>query len=88
MADAASKKPGKGQDPFAAAYRAYLEAMKKAWEEVDVEEMVSKPATFNRIGYSSAGSVSTIGTFACVGTAGGCLGSAGTFGSIWLSPDE
>ncbi len=90
MADETGKKHGKGgdpEDPFSAAYRAYLEAVKKAWAEVDVDELMSKPATFNKIGYSSAGSVSTIGTFACVGTAGGCLGSVGTIGSIFLSPE-
>jgi hypothetical protein len=75
-------------DPFAEAYRAYLKAMQKAWAEVDVDELAATHNDARSLGYSSAGTLPTIGTIACVGTIGGCLGSAGTFGSIALKPEQ
>jgi hypothetical protein len=83
----AGKKSDSGaEDAFAAAYRAYLESVKQAWAEVDIDELVSarQGVTFER--YDCAGSVSTIGSLACAGTVGGTVGSLGTIGCIWLKP--
>lgn len=80
-----SKESGEG-DPFVEAYRAYLEAIKQAWADVDVDELVSSAKSVSYERYDCAGSVSTIGTALTAGTIGGTVGTAGTLGCIWLKP--
>ena len=75
-------------DPFAEAYRAYLKAVQQAWAEVDVDEMVAARNDVKHLGYSSAGSWSSIGTLGTGGSIGGTAGTIGTLGSIFLKPEE
>jgi len=75
------------EDPFVVAYRAYLEAVKQAWAEVDIDVLVrARKDAFER--YDCAGSVSTIGTIWCLACGGGTLGTAGTIGSIAVKPEK
>ena len=75
-------------DPFTAAYRAYLEAVKAAWAQVDVDELVSAQKSVSFENYDCAGSVSTVGTVWCIGSAGGTLGTAGTIGCVAVTKEE
>ncbi len=75
------------EDPFLAAYRAYLESVKQAWAEVDIDELVrARKDTFQR--YDCAGSVSTIGTVWCLACGGGTLGTLGTIGTVAVKPEK
>ncbi|HJT91825.1 MAG TPA: hypothetical protein VJ777_07750 [Mycobacterium sp.] len=83
---AGKKSDSEPEDAFAAAYRAYLESVKQAWAEVDIDELVSSRRGVGFDRYDCAGSVSTIGTAWTLGTIGGSVGTAGTIGCIWLKP--
>ena len=80
--------PQDQNDPFAAAYRAYLLALKKAWAEVDVDTLMES-GHGNRQYYDCAGSVDCIGSIATLGTVtGATLGTFGTFGCVTAKPPE
>lgn len=86
---------GSAAELFAEAYRAYLHAMKQAWAEVDVDELVQDAANDARQGgngcqgcgegFSCAGTVGTAATF---GSFTGCVGTLGTVGTFGCSVAE
>jgi hypothetical protein len=73
------------EEPFRAAYRAYLESMKQAWADVDIDEMVSAHHDL-KFAYQSAGSVSTVGTVWCLACYPATLGTVGTLGTVASQP--
>jgi hypothetical protein len=80
--------PSEETDAFAAAYRAYLLALKKAWAEVDVDTLIDARREGTHY-HDCAGTVDCIGTIATLGTVtGATLGTFGSAGSFTLKPED
>jgi hypothetical protein len=80
--------PSHEEDPFAAAYRAYLSAVKQAWAEVDVDTLMDARREGKHY-HDCAGTVDCIGSIATLGTVtGATLGTFGSFGSVTVKPEE
>jgi hypothetical protein len=80
--------PDEQEEPFAAAYRAYLLALKNAWAEVDVDTVMDARRE-GKFYHDCAGTVDCFGTIATLGTVtGATLGTLGSFGSVTAKPEE
>jgi hypothetical protein len=81
--------PHEHEDQFAAAYRAYLVAIKKAWAEVDVDTLMESRSVAPHYTGDCAGTWSCLGSLATLGTVtGATLGTFGSFGTVAVKPEE
>jgi hypothetical protein len=82
MSTLSEQPPRAAGNPFERAYLAYQQALKEAWAEVDIDEMVSANREDPGASFSTAGSAGTFGTWGTAPATIGSLGSFGCFGTL------